>query len=214
MGDKPVKRMWIAATVILVLLVAGCAGVGSKGGGGSPVIPPENAGVVVSVTPATAAVRAGATQTFVAAVTGNANTSVTWSVNAVAGGNTTTGTIDATGLYTAPVNLPTPNTITVTATSAADTTKTGNSALTLENPLPVLTSVSPNTIAPGSFSLTLNGSGFIKYIGGNVRRADPDGDVRVARRNCKQWGPRQRRKPGACPWWCRILILARLRRLR
>lgn len=161
MGDKPVKRMWITAAVILVLLVAGCAGVGSKGGGGSPVIPPEKASVVVTVTPATAAVRAGATQTFAAAVTGNVNTSVTWSVNAVAGGNTTTGTIDATGLYTAPVNLPTPNTITVTATSAADTTKTGNSALTLENPLPVLTSVSPNTIAPGSFSLTLNGSGFI-----------------------------------------------------
>jgi len=161
MGDEPVKRMWIAATVILVLLLAGCAGVGSKGGGGSPAIPPENAGVVVTVTPATAAVRAGATQTFAAAVTGNANTSVTWSVNAVAGGNTTTGTIDATGLYTAPVNLPTPNAITVTATSAADTTKTGNSALTLENPLPVLTSVSPNTVAPGSFSLTLSGSGFI-----------------------------------------------------
>jgi uncharacterized protein (DUF1800 family) len=117
---------------------------------------------VVTVTPATAAVRAGVTQAFAAAVTGNANTSVTWSVNSVAGGNATTGTIDTTGLYTAPVNLPTPNTITVTATSAADTTKTGTSALTLENPVPVLTAVSPNTIAPGSFSLTLNGSGFIK----------------------------------------------------
>jgi uncharacterized protein (DUF1800 family) len=32
----------------------------------------------------------------------------------------------------------------------------------LENPTPVLTSISPSTIAPGSFSLTLNGSGFIK----------------------------------------------------
>jgi uncharacterized protein (DUF1800 family) len=162
MGDKSVKRVWIAAAVMLVLLVAGCAGVGSKSGGSSPTIPPENAGVVVTVTPATAAVRAGATQTFAAAVTGNANTSVVWSINAVPGGNATTGTIDATGLYTAPSNLPTPNTITVTATSAADNTKMGNSGITLENPVPVLTSVSPSTIAPGSFSLALNGSGFIK----------------------------------------------------
>ena len=162
MGDKSVKRAWIAAAVMVVLLVAGCAGVGSKSGGSSPTIPPENAGVVVTVTPATAAVRAGATQKFAVAVTGNANTSVAWSINAVPGGNATTGTIDATGLYTAPINLPTPNTITVTATSAADNTKMGNSGVTLENPVPVLTSVSPSTIAPGSFSLTLNGSGFIK----------------------------------------------------
>jgi uncharacterized protein (DUF1800 family) len=168
MGDKSVKRTWMISTGILAVLTAGCAGIGSKSVGTSPTSPtppPQNTSVVVTVTPATAVVRAGATQTFAAAVTGNANTSVTWSVNAVAGGNATTGTIDATGLYTAPVNLPTPNTITVTATSAADTTKTGNSALTLENPVPVLTSVSPNTIAPGSFSLTLNGSGFIKTSG-------------------------------------------------
>jgi uncharacterized protein (DUF1800 family) len=147
---------------MLALLVTGCAGVGSKGGGSSPTIPPANASVLVTVTPATAAVRAGATQTFAAAVTGNANQSVVWSINAVPGGNATTGTIDATGLYTAPVNLPTPNTITVTATSVAENTKLGNSGVTLENPVPVLTSVSPSTIAPGSFSLTLNGSGFIK----------------------------------------------------
>ena len=154
----------MASTGILALLVGGCVGTASKTGTSptSPTTPPESAGVVVTVTPATAAVRAGAAQAFAAAVTGNANTSVTWSVNAVAGGNATTGTMDATGLYTAPVNLPTANTITVTATSVADTTKTGTSALTLENPVPVLTSVSPNTIAPGSFSMTLNGSGFIK----------------------------------------------------
>jgi uncharacterized protein (DUF1800 family) len=160
MGDKSVKRIWIATTGVLALLVAGCAGIGSKTGGSTT--PPPDAGVAVAVAPSTATVRAGATQTFTATVTGNANTSVTWSVNAVPGGNATTGTIDTTGLYTAPANLPTPNTITVTATSAADTTKAGNGAVTLENPVPMLTSVSPNVIAPGAFSLTLNGSGFIK----------------------------------------------------
>jgi len=161
MGEKSVKRIWIAVTGVLALLVAGCAGIGSKTGGSTPTTPPD-AGVAVVVAPSTAMVRAASTQTFTATVTGNANTSVTWSVNTVAGGNATTGTVDATGLYTAPVNLPTPNTITVTATSAADTTKVGNGAVTLENPVPMLTSVSPNVIAPGAFSLTLNGSGFIK----------------------------------------------------
>jgi uncharacterized protein (DUF1800 family) len=165
MGDRPVKRICVALTVVLVWLAAGCTGLGSKTGSGSPTIPPDSAAVVVTVTPATAMVRAGATQEFTSAVTGNANTSVTWSVNMVPGGNATTGTIDATGLFTAPANLPTPNTITVTATSAADTTKQGNSALTLENPVPVLTSVSPNTIAAGAFSLTLNGTGFMKTSG-------------------------------------------------
>jgi uncharacterized protein (DUF1800 family) len=155
-----VKRMGIAVTVVLALLVAGCAGIGSKSGGSTT--PPPDAGVAVAVAPSTAMVRAGATQPFTATVTGNANTSVTWSVNTVAGGNATSGTIDTTGVYTAPANLPTPNTVTVTATSAADTTKTGNGAVTLENPVPMLTSVSPNVIAPGAFSLTLNGSGFIK----------------------------------------------------
>jgi uncharacterized protein (DUF1800 family) len=162
MGDKSVKRIWVAATGVLALLLAGCAGIGSKSGGSSPTTPPSNAGVTVAVAPATAMVRAGAMQAFAATVTGNTNTSVTWSVNAVAGGSAATGTIDTTGLYTAPVNLPSPNTITVTATSVADTTKSGNGAVALENPVPTLTSVSPNTIAPGSFSLTLTGSGFIK----------------------------------------------------
>jgi uncharacterized protein (DUF1800 family) len=162
MGDKAVKRTWIAATGILALLMAGCSGLASKGGGSSPTTPPDNGTVSVTVTPSTAMVRAGTTQSFTAAVTGNANTSVTWSVNTVAGGNTTTGTIDATGLFTAPASLPTPNTITVTATSAADTTKQGTSGVTLGNPMPVLTSVTPNTIAAGAFSITLNGSGFVK----------------------------------------------------
>jgi uncharacterized protein (DUF1800 family) len=116
----------------------------------------------VSVAPGTATIRAGATQTFTATVTGNSNTNVTWSVNGTAGGSATLGTITATGLYTAPNNLPTPNTVTVTATSAADATKTGTSAVTLENPIPTVTSVSPATIGTGSFLITVNGTGFVK----------------------------------------------------
>jgi uncharacterized protein (DUF1800 family) len=122
----------------------------------------SNATVAVAVTPPSATVRAGSTQSFVATVTGSTNTGVTWSVNGVAGGNTTTGTINSAGLYTAPANLPSPNTITVTATSAADAIKQGNSGVTLENPIPVLSTVTPNTLGTGAFMMTLTGSGFVK----------------------------------------------------
>ena len=118
--------------------------------------------IAVAVAPASATVRGGGTQSFTATVTGSTNTSVTWSVNGTAGGSATTGTINSAGLYTAPANLPTPNTVTVTASSAADATKQGNSGVTLENPLPVVTAISPTTIGVGAFSLTVTGSGFVK----------------------------------------------------
>jgi uncharacterized protein (DUF1800 family) len=159
-----VKRIWSAQAGILVLLLSGCAGVGTKssGSGASPTLPPDNTtSISVTVTPATATVRAGANASFAATVSGSTNNNVTWSVNSVGGGNATTGTIDANGMYTAPANLPTPTTVTITATSAADTTKNATSSVSLQNPIPVLTSVSPSPIMAGAFSLTLTGSGFV-----------------------------------------------------
>jgi len=94
--------------------------------------------VVVTVAPLTATVRTGNQQPFTATVTGALNLSVTWTVNAVAGGNSTIGTIAATGVYTAPLVLPTPNTVTVTATSVEDPTKSGSATVTLENAIPVI----------------------------------------------------------------------------
>jgi hypothetical protein len=67
-----------------------------------------SSGITVAVVPASATVRAQSTQTFTATVTGSSNTNVTWSVNGIAGGNATLGTISAAGLYTAPNNLPAP----------------------------------------------------------------------------------------------------------
>jgi uncharacterized protein (DUF1800 family) len=156
-----VKRIWNASAV-LIFFLGGCTGLGTKSsGGGSPTLPPDSGTTSVTVTPATATIRVGSNESFAAAVSGNTNTSVTWSVNSVAGGNATTGTIDSNGMYTAPASLPAPNTVTITATSAADTTKNGTATVTLQNPVPVLTSVSPSPISTGTFSLTLTGSGFV-----------------------------------------------------
>jgi len=162
MGVMAVKRLWSTQAVLLLLLLSGCTGLGTRHGSDGSPLPPDSSGTGVTVTPATATIRAGSNEAFAATVSGSTNTSVTWSVNSIAGGNATVGTIDANGMYTAPASLPTPNTITVAATSTDDATKKGSSAVTLQNPIPVLTSVTPAAISTGAFSLTLTGSGFVK----------------------------------------------------
>jgi uncharacterized protein (DUF1800 family) len=161
-GDTSVKRIWSTQAVLLVVLLSGCSGLGTKRGSDGSTLPPDGGSTGVTVTPATATVRAGANEAFAATMSSSTNNSVTWSVNSVAGGNASTGTIDANGMYTAPASLPSPNTITVTATSSADTTQKGSSAVTLQNPIPILNSVAPSSISVGTFGLTLTGSGFVK----------------------------------------------------
>jgi len=69
---------------------------------------------------ASATVPVGGSQQFAATVTGASNTSVTWEVNRVPGGNSTWGKVSSTGLYTAPATVPTPPTVTVSAVSNAN----------------------------------------------------------------------------------------------
>jgi serine protease len=77
---------------------------------------------MVSILPNTANVLVGGTQVFTATVTGgNNNPSITWSVNGVVGGNAqTTGSISTTGAYFAPATVPSPNTVTVSASSGTN----------------------------------------------------------------------------------------------
>ncbi len=134
----------------------------APGANASSAISAQVKGIVVQVTPATGVIRAGNQQVFNATVTGATNTSVSWSVNGIAGGNATVGTIVSNGNYLAPTNIPTANTITVTATSMVDANASGNATITLGNPVPVLTSVMPTEMVVGiPFMLTLTGSGFM-----------------------------------------------------
>jgi hypothetical protein len=133
------------------LFAAGCSG-----GSGSSA-----ASVTVAVSPATANTRAGDSQQFSASVTGSTGTGVTWSVNGVAGGNPTFGTIDATGHFTAPATLPQPNSVSVQAASQSNPGVQGTSAVTLMNPIPVVTAINPTTIGLGQFILVVTGSKFV-----------------------------------------------------
>jgi hypothetical protein len=122
-------------------------------------IPP--AAISVTVAPTTANIRAAASFTFSASVTGSPNTSVTWSVNSTVGGNSTVGTISSSGAYIAPSTLPSPNTLTVTATSVADTSQSSTSAVTLWNPSPTVSGISPASTNLGAFALTVTGTNFV-----------------------------------------------------
>ncbi len=156
------RRNLLILLSLLACLQAGCGRVsGSPTPPTAPPNPPTSGSIQVSVTPNPVNVRAGSSQQFAASVTGTTNTAVTWSVDNVAGGNSASGTITSSGNYTAPAALPNPNTITVQATSAADSSASGSSNVTILNPTPILTSISPTSFNVGAFSLTITGSKFL-----------------------------------------------------
>src|ERR1700729_397858 len=108
-----------------LLLVACGGGSGSSGSGGTTVT-----NIVVTVSPRRAALTPSQAQQFSATLTNTTNTSVTWGVDEVTGGNTTVGTISSPGLYTPPSGA---GTHTVSATSTVDTTKSGSSSVAVTN---------------------------------------------------------------------------------
>ena len=137
-----------------LIVLAGC------GGGGSNSVPPQKSSVRVLVTPNAASVPAGAVTSFFASVTGTTNTAVTWQVNGTVGGDSTVGTVDASGIYTAPALVPSPASVTLTAVSQADTTKSGSAAVTIALGLtPATTTMNISDLAcPSTQQFTATGS--------------------------------------------------------
>lgn len=106
--------------------------------------------IQVMVSPASATVQVGTDEQFMAVVTGATDTSVTWQVNTIPGGNSTVGTITSMGLYTAPAQVPNPATVTITAVSQANTVANGMSSVTITTAPSLNVSPSPATVAAGS----------------------------------------------------------------
>ena len=126
------------------LILSSCGGSGGGGGGGG-----GGSGVSVSVSPRTATPFPGQQQQFNATVTGSTNTAVTWQVNGATGGGAAAGTIDAAGLYTAPANLPSPNSpVIVSAVAQADVTKSGSATVNIQAPTP-----------SGTYTITVTATG-------------------------------------------------------
>ena len=151
----------ILILILAVMLVqAGCAGT-SPTKTSPPTTPPPNPPVAITISPTSANIRAGASQNFTDQLSNATNQSVTWAVNGISGGNSAIGTISSTGAYTAPSTLPNPSTVSVSVTSVQDSSVNAASSVTLWNPTPALTSVSPSTFTAGAFTLTINGSHFV-----------------------------------------------------
>src|SRR5947209_6923842 len=96
----------------------------------------------VTVSPNPASVEVFQTQQFTASINGQPSSAVTWQVNGVTGGNTTTGTISSGGLYSAPHSISNtivpannaPVTVQIKAISTANTSNTGTATVTLTVP--------------------------------------------------------------------------------
>jgi hypothetical protein len=86
--------------------------------------------IVVSIAPTSPSVGLVTTQPFTANVTGTSNSAVTWTIAGAGCSGTECGLIDSAGVYTAPWCLPSPATVSVTATSVADPTKSSTTTLT------------------------------------------------------------------------------------
>lgn len=149
-------RTSAAIEMLLVAAVVATLGGCATTSGTAPAI------VSVTVSPASATVFLGATQTFHAGVAGTSNTGVTWEVDGKAGGSTQTGTISTSGTYTAPAMLPVPARVTVTAVSSASPGSSGSATVTIHDDIAVSISPQTSSVATGGaqgFTATVTGSG-------------------------------------------------------
>ena len=125
--------------------------------------------VTVTVAPASANVSAGGTQQFTATVTGSSNTAVNWTISPTTGA----GTVNTSGLYTAPATVTTPRTATITATSQANTavSASGTVNLRVTPTLSVASSSNPSTYGNSvTFTATISSgpTGTITFYDGGV----------------------------------------------
>jgi hypothetical protein len=177
LSRKYSERAGLEALLLLVLVTSGLQGCASLGAGlvtpnPKPAPLPNPPGsIAVAVTPPSATVILGNAQTFTATVTNASDATVMWSVNGVPGGSPLIGTISAVGVYTAPADLPAVPAIQVSATSLADTTKSGTSQVTILSDLEITLSNAAAAVELGatqSFRALITSNGH------------PDGAVRWA----------------------------------
>jgi hypothetical protein len=114
----------------------------SNGGGGG-----NTGNVTVSVSPLSATLSSSQKQQFTATVSGTSNTAVTWSATA--------GSVDSTGLFTAP-SVTSQTSVAVTATSNADSTKSASAAVIVNPPNQQSLQITTGTLPAGQQGSTYN----------------------------------------------------------
>ncbi|WP_306601920.1 hypothetical protein [Geothrix sp. 21YS21S-2] len=149
-ASAAVTANWVGAKVFTLTVTNSASATATT----TATVTPQ-AVVVAAVAPATASLFPGGTQAFASSVTGAADATLTWSVDGVAGGNATVGTISAAGLYTAGTAA---GTRTIAATAHADGTTQKTATVTVTVPdSPVATSLVASSATPlfgATFTLT------------------------------------------------------------
>jgi hypothetical protein len=151
--------------LVVTLFMSACGG-----GGGGITPPPPKSDIVVSVSPASqTSIDQGQPVNFTASLTNDTtNAGVAWSASgAGCTGNacgTFTNVTTTAATYNAPALVTNGSSVTVTATSVADNTKSAASTVVLTPPPHITTQVLPNAIPADyyparSYSATLNASG-------------------------------------------------------
>jgi len=153
------KLIAVLGSATLVFLV-GC-------GGNMSQPPPPSQPTAVTVSPSSVTVQTGGVQQFTATVSpSGVNQAVTWSLSGTGCTGASCGTIDATGKYTTPASVPNPPTVTVKATSVADSAKAAIAAvniMTALNSIPAISALFPRATAAGgpAFTLAVGGVNFV-----------------------------------------------------
>jgi len=148
----------ILAALPVALPLAGCGGDSAPTPTPAPV--QKKPSISVSVSPTSVMVQAGKGQSFTSIVSGDAqDKGVTWTLSGAGCTGSACGTLSSTSsasgaaiTYTAPTALPTSSTVTLTATSVADGTKSSAATITVLPP-PVVT-VSPAVVTVNTGGVT------------------------------------------------------------
>jgi DNA-binding beta-propeller fold protein YncE len=155
-------RWWKVSLVLTLAASLGALGCGKS----------SSSTVSITISPTQASVITNRTQLFSGLVSGNSNTAITWSLTCATGvAANACGSIDASGLYTAPATIPTTTTngtatiaptVTITGTAQADTSKTATATLTIVTGISIV--ITPPTATVGTsehftFAATVNNPG-------------------------------------------------------
>ena len=151
----------LSLSLLFCMICISCGAVGDA--------PPAPLPVTVSVTANSPNAYQGETDQFTATVQNAASAAVTWQVNGMDQGSPSFGTINTSGLYTAPIVVPSQPTVTVTAVLQSDSTKTGSSSVTI---LSLSSITGPLVVSPALSSLTTSQTLQLQVLTPGVSNSD------------------------------------------
>jgi hypothetical protein len=140
----------IASAQTVTVTAASQASTGTTASVTLSLVPPLS----ISVTPTSKTLTSGQSATFTASVTGTSNNGVNWSLSPAVGSI-------SNGVYTAPALVTTSQSVTVKATSAADSTKSATAIVSLTPSVSISMTPSSASLTAGqssTFKATVSGS--------------------------------------------------------